>query len=472
MNILKKNLFNRLCSNNKALSKAFLYILFFSFFIIYSTYFSQFTQLIFAATPTPSPPTLTDNPDPQKAGSAVTFQFTCSDGVNTVAGYVCKNSVCTNCDATSQTNCWCYSGAVASNPSCTYTCPTDVEATNTYYGRCRSSAGQYTTVTTAATFNCFKGIKWPHITLLSSPSSVVEGSSFSITLKYTHDMNDNGGINLNWANDIADFVSSTGGTIIYQNFLSGSEVVEWNVSNNDHVVVTLKAIKAGTLNLNYRVWDWTGDNVVCTITNSPTGYDFHRDPDTCEICWGDPGAVACSHKIQSIIVLTNTETTTTTSSTSSTTTTTTPPVVKGEIQIYKGWNLISFPNSDSIGLRGNCSSSILNYYFWDASSGKWTKYTSQTPVGKGFWVYSNIECKMEYTGSTQISAIGLSKGWNIIGSFTTIKNVADVNDGCTIVQAPLYYNSQTSSWETDVTVLTPTKGYWIQLDNVCSFSIS
>ena len=371
MCILKKNLFNRFnwlnqYVNDKALAKTSLYILLFSFFMLYVTYFSQFSQLILAATPT--------------------------------------------------------------------------------------------------------GIKWPHITLLSAPSSVVEGSSFSITLKYTHDMSDKGGINVNWANDMADFVFSTGGTITYQNFLSGSEIVEWNVSNNDQVAITLKVLKVGMLNINYRTWDWSGDNGACTITNSGTGYDFHRDPDACEVCWGDPGAISCSHKTQSIVVLTNTETTTTTSSTSSTTTTTTaPPAATGNIQIYKGWNLISFPHPDSVGLRGNCESSVLTYYFWDASRGNWNRYTDQPPATKGFWIYSNIDCIMQYSGSAQITGIGLSKGWNQIGSFTTEKNIADVKGGCTILQGPLYYNSQASSWET-ATLLSPSKGYWIQIDSACSFT--
>ena len=140
--------------NNKALSKILAYVLIVTFFIIYQVYFLGNTRLIFAATPTPSPPTLSDSPDPQQGGSSVTFSFTCDDGANNVEGYVCKASDCANCLSGTTTNCWCASASVAADPSCTYACPTSGTTTNTYYGRCRSSAAEYTAITTATTFTC------------------------------------------------------------------------------------------------------------------------------------------------------------------------------------------------------------------------------------------------------------------------------------------------------------------------------
>lgn len=143
----------------KAISKITIYLLIFSFFVLYQLYFSgysNFEGIIFAATPTPSPPTLTDSPDPQEGNSAVTFQFTCDDGANNVEGYVCKDSSCTNCLYGTTTNCWCASGSVAADPSCPYTCPSCTYATNNYWGKCRSSAGQYTAITAQMSFTCKK----------------------------------------------------------------------------------------------------------------------------------------------------------------------------------------------------------------------------------------------------------------------------------------------------------------------------
>lgn len=302
MNLLTKNVLNLLSINNKAFIKISSYLLILSFFIIYQLYFSQSTQLIFAATPSPSPPTLTDTPDPQQGGSSVTFQFTCNDGTNNVEGYVCKQSNCANCGLGDTSQCWCASGSVASNPSCTYACPAGSTSTNNYYGRCRSSAGQYTTPTSlVATFTCIG----------------------------------------------------------------------------------------------------------------------------------------------------------------------TPQVPTGNIAIYKGWNLISFPHPESIGFVGNCENSILTYYHWDPSAVKWNVYKVQSLPTNGFWVYSNIECTMQYSGTTSIALISLSNGWNQIGSFDVEKNVIDVKNGCTIIQGPFYYDSQYSTWQT-VTVLKPGRGHWILTDSSCS----
>ena len=142
----------------------------------------------------------------------------------------------------------------------------------------------------------------------------------------------------------------------------------------------------------------------------------------------------------------------------------------GSISIYKGWNLISFPYSGSAGLVGTCQSSVLTYYNWDMSTAKWKKYSNTPPAGSGFWVYSSIDCIMQYTTGGSITSIALQKGWNQIGSFSVERNVADVMDGCTIVQGPFYYNVQTSSWDPSSTKLTPQKGYWVKTDNSCSFS--
>jgi len=184
-----KNSFAGISIDRKGLARGFVYLLLFSFFIIYTTYFSQFIQFIFAATPTPSPPTLTDSPDPQKGGSSVTFQFTCSDTGNNVEGYVCKASDCANCLSGDTSNCWCASGAVAADPSCTYSCPAGSTSTNNYYGQCRSSAGEYTAATAAATFTC-DGIAprfTNNITNVSSPATYSKFLALMFNATWTDD---------------------------------------------------------------------------------------------------------------------------------------------------------------------------------------------------------------------------------------------------------------------------------------------
>jgi len=170
--------------NSKGLSKVASYLIILTLIVVYQVFIAKYMTYVFAATPTPTPPTLTDSPDPQKGGSAVTFQFTCDDGANNVEGYVCKDATCTNCLYGTTTNCWCASGSVASNPSCTYSCPAGSTSTNTYYGKCRSSAGQYTAATAAATFKC-DGVA-PRYSL-NSTSSNLAGVPVTHFLNWTDD---------------------------------------------------------------------------------------------------------------------------------------------------------------------------------------------------------------------------------------------------------------------------------------------
>lgn len=183
-----------------------------------------------------------------------------------------------------------------------------------------------------------------------------------------------------------------------------------------------------------------------------------------------------SSSVQITFAASTTTTTTTTSSTTTTTTTittstttTTPGPATGSIQIYKGWNSISFPYADSAGLVGNCNPSILTFYYYDSVTGKWGVYQGKVQPGKGFWAYSDIDCTMQYSGNSQIASIPISQGWNQIGSFSTEKIFSSVIDGCTISQGPVYYNVQTSNWETP-TSLKVGNGYWVYSPISCSLS--
>jgi hypothetical protein len=136
------------------------FFLFLIFFFLNST---PYMGIVFAATPTPSPPGISNSPNPQAGGSSITFTLTCSDPGNNVRGYICKASDCSSCVYGTYSNCWCYDvTGVASNPSCTYTLPSCCSGitvgSNNYYGRCQSTEPTYQPYTSVAsgTFTCKK----------------------------------------------------------------------------------------------------------------------------------------------------------------------------------------------------------------------------------------------------------------------------------------------------------------------------
>jgi len=112
--------------------------------------------------PCNQPPTITsvsDAPDPQAGGLAVSFTSVASDPDpgDTIKLYVCKDSACTNCGPSDQTNCWAYSatGSVT-NPSSSYTCPSCSVATNNYYAKVCDNIGACSSITPVQTFSCKK----------------------------------------------------------------------------------------------------------------------------------------------------------------------------------------------------------------------------------------------------------------------------------------------------------------------------
>ncbi|MEM5855495.1 MAG: hypothetical protein QW472_04240 [Candidatus Aenigmatarchaeota archaeon] len=84
----------------RKLQKIWVLLLFLTFLIVYAINFSNFGEIVFAATPTPSPPSVSDSPDPQQGGQVVTFS--CPSCTNSTPGetiklYICKASDCSDC---------------------------------------------------------------------------------------------------------------------------------------------------------------------------------------------------------------------------------------------------------------------------------------------------------------------------------------------------------------------------------------
>jgi hypothetical protein len=109
----------------------------------------------------PSITSVSDSPDPQKGGSAVTFTSTASDpdAGDTIKLYVCKDSSCTNCGPSNTSNCWAVTATgVATNPSASYTCPSCTAATNNYWAKVCDQNGACSGIITSGdgSFTCKK----------------------------------------------------------------------------------------------------------------------------------------------------------------------------------------------------------------------------------------------------------------------------------------------------------------------------
>ncbi len=101
--------------------------------------YDPYLEVTYTVNTTPNATSVSDAPDPVNVGSDVTFTggWTESDSGDLVKMYVCKDSTCTNCNNTAQTNCWCYSSAFQTEPdvsdTCNYTAQSGDMGDNSYW---------------------------------------------------------------------------------------------------------------------------------------------------------------------------------------------------------------------------------------------------------------------------------------------------------------------------------------------------
>ncbi len=108
---------------------------------------------------------VSDAPDPQGGGSAVTFDSTASDpdSGDTIKLYICDSADCTNCEPGNTSGCYAVTGTGASeNPSASYTCPSCGLFTNNYWAKVCDQSDACSNiippeVEVAATFTCEPG---------------------------------------------------------------------------------------------------------------------------------------------------------------------------------------------------------------------------------------------------------------------------------------------------------------------------
>ena len=138
------------------------------------------------------------------------------------------------------------------------------------------------------------------------------------------------------------------------------------------------------------------------------------------------------------------------------------PLSSITITIKEGWNMISVPLKAPI----TCDRRFEFIYTWDAVNKTYVEVTSFEP-GKGYWVLSEEEINVTFTGSEELSEyeINLTKGWNLIG---TIIYKVDLSTLPATVQEKIL---AVYTWDpekgdyVDTKTLEPGKAYWILVED-------
>jgi hypothetical protein len=162
-----------------------------------------------------------------------------------------------------------------------------------------------------------------------------------------------------------------------------------------------------------------------------------------------------------------------------TTTTTLPGPSQFQLVIKPGWNLLSVPYRivASVQLPDDCGVGTGNFYFYDATTGKWDVRTVGITSFKGatsYWFYSTKYCAVTVMVSGEVAAsdVVLSKNeWNHVGAPKGGMNLADMGNArcsncagtnykCSSMKV-LYYDTAASQFK-DATTIQEGVGYRVQ----------
>ncbi len=168
--------------------------------------------------------------------------------------------------------------------------------------------------------------------------------------------------------------------------------------------------------------------------------------------------------------------------------TTAPPGPDFTLELYPGWNMISFPQPL---VAGKNTASYLNAYVNPASHSMW-QYNAQTaryeqmlgnspltPL-EGYWLYSAgvTSVPLYFASGSTIAAKNLYYGWNMVGLAGASSRTADIMLG-SITGSWDYifgFNSQTQTYQDQVfppgtsATMTPGSGYWLYVHENCILS--
>jgi hypothetical protein len=144
------------------------------------------------------------------------------------------------------------------------------------------------------------------------------------------------------------------------------------------------------------------------------------------------------------------------------------------VTLNRGWNLFSVPLEYATKLNTTCASSAIASPIWQLVNGQYEQ-ASSIYGGIGYWVKSNSECSVTFSGPalTIDELPSLSQGWNLIGAFsypTAFRSIAGTCSATSLMgfnpNANSYYSVSVSSAD-NVTGLLPSNGYFVKVSAAC-----
>lgn len=159
--------------------------------------------------------------------------------------------------------------------------------------------------------------------------------------------------------------------------------------------------------------------------------------------------------------------------------------------LHNDWNLISISLSPANISIESLLDSILNKYtsVWTYTNQMWQLYDPTAPElsdlnelipGKGYWINMSNDAELSIDGVPQFIPISLSEGWNLVGynspdSQTTSDAISSISSH--IVSVWAYKDGQWKAYDpenpgfSDLTLMEPGYGYWINADQACMWSL-
>ncbi|MFH7904016.1 MAG: hypothetical protein QW409_03660, partial [Candidatus Aenigmatarchaeota archaeon] len=142
-----------------------------------------------------------------------------------------------------------------------------------------------------------------------------------------------------------------------------------------------------------------------------------------------------------------------------------------ELELKKGWNLISIPFSNYLIKENNCE--IKSIYSFNSII-KGFQYVPDIKSLKkdfGYWIYVYNNCKIILEGEIEVQKeINLSRGWNLVSFYTSLP-LEVLRKFCEI-KSVFYFDSNRRLWIRDPEILEIGKGYWILTEKECNISLS
>lgn len=134
------------------------------------------------------------------------------------------------------------------------------------------------------------------------------------------------------------------------------------------------------------------------------------------------------------------------------------------VNFKSGWNLFSIQVQYAADSNSDCVPLSPIYAMYNGIYYQ-TTYTSG---GSGYWVQMSTDCTATVTGpDVAVNDFQyLYQGWNLIGAPSKQVTFSDVIGSCNVTKGPLWYDPTSNSYVPS-SVLTPGKGYFLQVSNSC-----